>query len=92
MLPNTPEMVEAHFGIPMAGCVLNAINTRLDAEAIAFMLEHGEARLFIVDREFSATMQSALARLGRPIEVVDVDDPACTPGRASGSARSTTRR
>src|SRR5512137_536415 len=85
MLPNTPEMVEAHFGIPMAGCVLNAINTRLDAEAIAFMLEHGEAKLFIVDREFSAAAQAAVARLGRPIEVVDVDDPAYDgPGERIG--------
>ncbi len=85
MLPNTPEMVEAHFGIPMAGCVLNAINTRLDAAAIAFMLEHGEAKLAIVDREFSATMKSALARLPCAIEVIDVDDPAYTgPGERIG--------
>jgi len=75
MLPNTPEMVEAHFGIPMAGCVLNALNTRLDAEAIAFMLAHGEAKMFIVDREFSAVAKAAVARLAQPIEVVDVDDP-----------------
>ncbi len=75
MLPNTPEMVEAHFGVPMAGCVLNAINTRLDAEAIAFMLEHGEAKLFLVDREFSTAARAAVARLGRAIEVIDVDDP-----------------
>ena len=85
MLPNTPEMVEAHFGIPMAGCVLNAINTRLDAETIAFMLEHGEAKLFIVDREFAATAKAALARLGHAIEVVDVDDPVYTgPGERLG--------
>ena len=75
MLANTPEMVEAHFGIPMAGCVLNAINTRLDAAAVAFMLDHGEAKLFIVDREFSAVAHAALAQVTRPIEVVDVDDP-----------------
>jgi fatty-acyl-CoA synthase len=85
MLPNTPEMIEAHFGIPMAGCVLNAINTRLDAEAIAFMLEHGEAKLLIVDREFSATARQAVTRLGRPIEVVDVDDPVYDgPGERIG--------
>jgi fatty-acyl-CoA synthase len=85
MLPNTPEMVEAHFGIPMAGCVLNALNTRLDAEAIAFMLEHGEAKLAIVDREFSATAKAAVARLGRAIEVVDVDDPLYSgPGERIG--------
>jgi len=85
MLPNTPAMVEAHFGIPMAGCVLNALNTRLDAEAIAFMLEHGEARVFIVDREFSPTARAAVARLGRAIEVVDVDDPVYAgPGERIG--------
>ena len=53
MLPNTPAMYEAHFGVPMSGAVLNTLNTRLDAEAIAFMLEHGEAKLLITDREFS---------------------------------------
>ena len=56
MLPNTPPMVEAHFGIPMAGAVLNALNTRLDPESIAFMLDHGEARVVIVDPEFAAVM------------------------------------
>ncbi len=75
MLPNIPEMVEAHFGIPMAGCVLNAINTRLDPASIAFMLEHGEARILIVDREFAPVAAAAVAQLGRPIEVIDVDDP-----------------
>ena len=86
LLPNTPEMVEAHFGIPMAGCVLNAINTRLDADSIAFMLDHGEAKVFLVDREFSAVAHAAVARLGRPIEVIDVDDPAYTgPGERIGA-------
>jgi len=86
MLPNTPEMVEAHFGIPMAGCVLNAINTRLDAESIAFMLDHGEAKVFIVDREFSAIARAAVLRLGRAIEVVDVDDPVYDgPGERIGA-------
>jgi len=86
MLPNTPEMVEAHFGVPMAGCVLNAINTRLEAESVAFMLDHGEARVFIVDREFSATARAAVARLGRPIEVIDVDDPVYEgPGERLGT-------
>jgi fatty-acyl-CoA synthase len=86
MLPNTPQMVEAHFGIPMAGCVLNAINTRLDAEAIAFMLDHGEAKLLIVDREFSAVARAAVARLNRPLQIVDVDDPVYTgPGEPIGA-------
>jgi fatty-acyl-CoA synthase len=75
MLPNTPEMVEAHFGIPMAGCVLNAINTRLDAASVAFMLQHGEARVFIVDREFAAVARAALVQVPHAIEVVDVFDP-----------------
>src|SRR2546428_2744705 len=56
MLANTPEMFECHFGVPMAGAVLNTLNTRLDAEAIAFMLEHGEAKGLIADREFSGTV------------------------------------
>lgn len=57
MLPNTPPMVEAHFGVPMAGAVLNALNTRLDAPTIAFMLKHGEAKLVVVDPEFAPVMQ-----------------------------------
>ena len=86
MLPNIPEMIEAHFGIPMAGCVLNAINTRLDSESIAFMLEHGEAKVFIVDRECSATARAAVARLARSIEVVDVDDTEYAgPGERIGA-------
>jgi fatty-acyl-CoA synthase len=86
MLPNTPAMVEAHFGVPMAGCVLNAINTRLDAASVAFMLAHGEARLFIVDREFASLAATAVALLERPIEVIDVDDPVYEgPGARIGS-------
>jgi fatty-acyl-CoA synthase len=74
MLANTPEMVECHFGVPMTGAVLNTLNTRLDAEAIAFMLEHGGARILITDREFSETVEKALASLkSRPL-VIDVDD------------------
>ena len=78
MLPNTPPMVEAHFGVPMSGAVLNALNTRLDAEAIAFMLNHGEAKVVIVDPEFVPTMKKALALAradgGREILVVDAED------------------
>ncbi len=78
MLPNTPPMVEAHFGIPMAGAVLNALNTRLDAESIAFMLNHGEAKVVIVDPEFSAVMKKALEiakkESGRDILVIDVEE------------------
>ena len=74
MLANTPEMVECHFGVPMAGAVLNALNTRLDAEAIAFMLDHGRAKVLITDREFSPTIEQALKLVKRKPFVVDVDD------------------
>ena len=84
MLPNIPAMVEAHFGIPMCGAVLNALNTRLDPEAIAFMLEHGEARLLIVDKEFSAVAEKALSRLKRPIPVIDVEDAEFQGGKRLG--------
>src|ERR1700720_4353173 len=60
MLANTPAMFEAHYGVPMTGAVLNPLNTRLDSEAIAFMLNHGEARALLTDREFSATVTAAL--------------------------------
>jgi fatty-acyl-CoA synthase len=76
MLPNTPPMVEAHFGIPMAGAVLNALNTRLDPAAVAFMLDHGEAKVVIVDPEFAGVMAKALELRERrePLLVIDVDD------------------
>jgi fatty-acyl-CoA synthase len=75
MLSNTPEMLECHFGVPMTGAVLNTLNTRLDAGTIAFCLNHGEAKVLIADREFSATVKQALAEVGRQIVVIDVDDP-----------------
>ena len=80
MLPNTPPMVEAHFGVPMAGAVLNALNTRLDPEAIAFMLDHGEAKAVIVDPEFAATMARALQlrQATAPLLLIDVEDPLFT--------------
>jgi fatty-acyl-CoA synthase len=86
MLPNLPEMFEAHFGVPMAGAVLNTLNVRLDASMIAFMLEHGEAKLLITDREFSGTIETALKMLPankRPI-VIDVDDPQFEGGKLPG--------
>ena len=86
MLSNTPEMLECHFGVPMIGAVLNTLNTRLDAEAIAFMLEHGEAKALITDREFSQTAARALAQIGRDLLVIDVDDPEYAgPGERLGS-------
>jgi len=75
MLANTPEMLECHFGIPMTGAVVNTLNTRLDAEAIAFMLGHGGAKVLIADREFSGTVTRALAALEEKPFVIDVDDP-----------------
>ena len=80
MLPNTPPMVEAHFGIPVTGAVLNALNTRLDPETIAFMLDHGEAKAVIVDPEFAATMKKALALRTSTtrVLVIDVEDAMYT--------------
>ncbi len=90
MLPNTPPMVEAHFGVPMCGAVLNSLNTRLDAPAIAFMLNHGEAKVVITDTEFSPVMKEALAILkrdhGREPMVIDaVDGEFDVPGERLGS-------
>jgi fatty-acyl-CoA synthase len=82
MLPNIPAMYEAHFGVPMCGAVLNTLNTRLDSDAIAFMLDHGEARFLITDKEFSGTVEKALQ--GRKIEVIDVEDPEFTGGKRFG--------
>ena len=75
MLSNTPAMLEAHYGVPMAGAVLNAMNTRLDAVTIAYMLEHGAAKILITDREFSDTVSQALALVKNPPLVIDYDDP-----------------
>ncbi|MDE1987193.1 MAG: acyl-CoA synthetase [Alphaproteobacteria bacterium] len=75
MLSNTPPMLEAHYGVPMIGAVLNALNTRLDAATIAFMLDHGEAKLLITDHEFSATIKEALKLTKRKLVVIDYDDP-----------------
>jgi fatty-acyl-CoA synthase len=86
MLNNTPEMIECHFGVPVTGAVLNTLNTRLDAETIAFMLEHGEAKVLITDREYSPTVRKALAAVQREILVIDVDDPEYGgPGEQLGS-------
>src|SRR5216683_6097328 len=87
MLANTPEMLECHFGVPMAGAVINTLNTRLDAEAIAFMLEHGGAKVLIADREFSGIVGRSLAALQTKPFVIDVDDPEYSgAGERIGSA------
>jgi fatty-acyl-CoA synthase len=85
MLPNTPPMVEAHFGVPMCGAVLNPLNTRLDAETVAFMLRHAEAKVLITDREFSPVVGMALSQLKVKPIVIDVDDPSYTGGRLLGT-------
>jgi fatty-acyl-CoA synthase len=85
MLPNVPAMFEAHFGVPMTGAVLNTLNTRLDAEAIAFTLQHGEAKVLLTDSEFAGVIEKALALLGerRPF-VIEVDDDQAPPGKRLG--------
>ncbi len=72
--PNTPPMYEAHFGVPAAGAVLNTLNTRLDAKAIAFQLDHGQARLLLVDREYGEIVRQALEMVRERPVVVDLDD------------------
>jgi fatty-acyl-CoA synthase len=85
MLANTPEMIEAHFGVPMSGGVLNTLNTRLDAEAIAFMLDHGEAKVLLTDTEYAPVVEAALARATRKPLVVDVADSEGPGGKRLGA-------
>ena len=75
MLANTPALIEAHYGVPMTGAVLNALNTRLDAALIAFILDHADAKVLITDREFSTVVKEALARAKVKPLVIDYDDP-----------------
>ena len=82
---NTPEMLEAHNGVPMLGAVLNSLNIRLDARTIAFILEHGEARVLLTDREFSDSVREALELIDRELLVVDIDDPMATGGECLGA-------
>ena len=74
MAPNVPALLEAHYGVPMAGAVLNALNYRLDAHSIAFVLEHAQAKLLIADREFAPVVRDALRALNRPLPLVEIDD------------------
>ena len=84
MAPNTPEMLEAHYAVPILGAVLCAINIRLDASAIGFILDHSEAKVVLVDREFTPVMQAALAiASGQPL-VVDIPDAAAPPNAPIG--------
>ena len=83
LAPNIPEAFEAHFGVPMAGAVLNALNIRLDPETIAFILGHGEAKVLLTDTEFAPVVRAALAKLDRKPLVIDICDMA---GAAAASA------
>ena len=84
MAPNLPEHFEAHFGIPMSGAVLNSINTRLDAPIVAFILQHAETKLLIVDREMSPVVEKALHMVQHPPVVIDIDDPSFEGGKLLG--------
>src|SRR6202166_1822741 len=85
MLPNIPAMNELHFAVPMAGAVLNALNIRLDAASIAFQLDHGGARIILVDPEFSGVISEALKLMTGPKPfVIDVDDKAFAGGKRIG--------
>src|SRR5436190_12038440 len=86
MAPNVPALFEAHFGVPMAGAVLNALNIRLDADTIAFILQHGEAKVLITDGEFAPVIARALAQLDKKPLVIDIAD-SLGPGGADGGAR-----
>lgn len=84
MLPNVPAMYEASFGVAMAGGVLNALNIRLNADSITFMLGHAEAKIILTDREFSDVISEAIAKLENKPLVVDVDDPLFEGGKYLG--------
>jgi fatty-acyl-CoA synthase len=82
---NTPEMIEAHFGIPMAGAVLNTINVRLDPDTIAYILSHGDAKALITDTQFAPTVKQALAGVGRELLVIDIADDQGPGGERLGA-------
>jgi len=84
MCPNTPEIFEAHFGVPMTGGVLNAINTRLDIDTVAYILNHSDAKVLLTDTALAGTVGPALERVDRDIIVIDIDDPAGPGGDGLG--------
>lgn len=84
LAPNGPAMFEAHFGVPLCGAVLNAINTRLDAEAIGFILQHGEARVLLVDKEFGELALRAASHMAKPPLLIGIDDPTYAEGKLIG--------
>jgi len=75
MAANTPELFEAHYSIPMTGGVINTINTRLDVRTVAYILDHSDCKILIVDRQFQKVASEALAQVDREIVVIDIDDP-----------------
>ncbi len=85
MAANTPPMLEAHYGVPMMGGVLNSLNIRSDARTIAFILDHGEAKVLLTDREFSPVVREALALTEASPLVIDIDDPLAEGGELLGS-------
>ncbi|MBH67341.1 MAG: acyl-CoA synthetase [Rhodospirillaceae bacterium] len=82
--PNTPAMLEAHYGVVMSGAVLNALNYRLDAATIAFILEHGGAKIVLVDKEFSDVMEKAVSMMKSPPELIGINDPLAPTGKLLG--------
>lgn len=84
LAPNVPALLEAHYGVAMAGGVLNALNYRLDAASVAFILGHGEAKVLIADREFSHIVKPALDLVEKRPLVVDIDDPLYEGGELLG--------
>jgi len=86
LAPNTPAMLEAHFGVPLAGAVLNALNVRLDADGLAFILRHGECKVLLVDREFANLALAALDKLDRRPIVIDINDHLAGPGMPIGES------
>ena len=84
MAPNIPEMLESHFGIPMTGGIINAINNRLDATTIAFILDHGEAKILLTDTEFSPVIKEALTLVEKKPTVIDICDSEGPGGERLG--------
>ena len=81
MAANIPAMYEAHFGVPLSGAVLNAINTRLDADTVAFILQHAETKVLLTDTAYYAVVAQALQKIDRNIIIVDIEDPHITDGQ-----------
>ena len=84
MAANVPALLEAHYGVPMVGAVVNALNIRLDADTIAFILEHAETRVLLTDRAFSSTIKLALSQVDRKFVVIDIDHPEIQEGQFLG--------